>query len=109
MSSSTSPTTVVRVGRPLPEPLRLAKTDWRVLRPSSKSLRTSNPIRAIVDPIVAGIRSGEERGDGKDPISLAVSGKKAECTSLSHRIWLLTRSRDSWVTLQQLETFHLVR
>ena len=40
---------------------------------SAKSLRTTNPIRAIVDPIVANIKSGNERGDGKDLISLAVS------------------------------------
>ena len=41
---------------------------------SKKSLRTHNPIRAIVDPIVASsIKCGEERGDGKDQISLAVS------------------------------------
>lgn len=39
---------------------------------SAKSTRTKNPIRAIVDPIVANIKSGEERGDGKDAISLAV-------------------------------------
>ena len=45
---------------------------WRCVA-SQKSLRTINPIRAIVDPIVAhGIRSGEERGDGKEHISLAV-------------------------------------
>ena len=41
---------------------------------SSKSLRTHNPIRAIVDPIMANsIKCGKERGDGKDQISLAVS------------------------------------
>jgi tyrosine aminotransferase len=41
---------------------------------SEKSLRTINPIRAIVDPIVSkSIKSGAERGDGKDQISLAVS------------------------------------
>ena len=41
---------------------------------SKKSLRTHNPIRAIVDPIMASsIKSGVERGDGKDQISLAVS------------------------------------
>ena len=39
---------------------------------SSKSLRTKNPIRAIVDLIVSQVRSGAERGDGKDTISLAV-------------------------------------
>ena len=41
---------------------------------SQKSLRTHNPIRAIVDPIMAhSIKCGKERGDGKDQISLAVS------------------------------------
>lgn len=40
---------------------------------SRKALRTNNPIRCIVDPIVANIKSGDERGDGKDLISLAVS------------------------------------
>ena len=39
---------------------------------SKKSLRTKNPIRAIVDPIVSQVQSGAERGDGKDTISLAV-------------------------------------
>jgi hypothetical protein len=48
-------------------------SDW-VCPASQKSLRTTNPIRAIVDPIVAcsSLKSGEERGDGKDHISLAV-------------------------------------
>ena len=41
---------------------------------SRKSLRTHNPIRAIVDPIMShSIKCGKERGDGKDQISLAVS------------------------------------
>jgi hypothetical protein len=40
---------------------------------SAKSLRTINPIRAIVDPIAKNIQTGAERGDGKDLISLAVS------------------------------------
>ena len=39
---------------------------------SAKSLRTVNPIRAIVDPIVANVKQGWQRQDGKDPISLAV-------------------------------------
>ncbi len=43
---------------------------------SQKSLRTHNPIRAIVDPIMAhSVKCGKERGDGKDQISLAVSNK----------------------------------
>lgn len=46
---------------------------------SKKSMRTINPIRAIVDPIMAnGIQSGLARGDGKDHISLAVSGKQCQ-------------------------------
>lgn len=40
---------------------------------SAKSLRTSNPIRALVDPIVASsIKCGKLRGDYKDQISLAL-------------------------------------
>ena len=46
---------------------------WSTCPTSAKSLRTRNPIRAIVDPIVKNIQSGQERGDGKDHISLAVS------------------------------------
>lgn len=54
------------------EPAPKKAQDWKCT-PSKKSLRTTNPIRVIVDPIVAnGIQSGEERGDGKDPISLAL-------------------------------------
>lgn len=45
---------------------------WSVKPASQKSLRTQNPIRAIVDPIVKNIQSGAQRGDGKDHISLAV-------------------------------------
>lgn len=51
--------------------VKIEEKPW-VCPASSKSLRTTNPIRAIVDPIVANIKSGEERGDGKDIISLAV-------------------------------------
>jgi hypothetical protein len=47
-------------------------TSWGTLKPSAKSLRTVNPIRALIDPIGRTIQSGEARGDGKDPISLAV-------------------------------------
>lgn len=58
---------------------------------SAKSMRTTNPIRAIVDPIAANIQSGEERGDGKDLISLAVSNYNIifllDCT-LAKRAWL---------------------
>eukprot|EP00985_Skeletonema_marinoi_P007544 scaffold3316_cov94-Skeletonema_marinoi.AAC.27 len=45
---------------------------------SQKSLRTHNPIRAIVDPIMAhSIKCGKERGDGKDQISLALGDPTA--------------------------------
>ncbi|KAL9186669.1 hypothetical protein ACHAXT_005907 [Thalassiosira profunda] len=45
---------------------------------SRKSLRTHNPIRALVDPIMASsIESGKERGDGKDQISLALGDPTA--------------------------------
>lgn len=47
-------------------------SNWKILPASAKASRTSNPIRAIVDPIVRSIQTGEERGDGKDHISLAV-------------------------------------
>lgn len=57
--------------------------DWKCTA-SQKSLRTINPIRAIVDPIIAnGIKSGEERGDGKDHISLAVSAQTLHYILLS--------------------------
>jgi hypothetical protein len=45
---------------------------WGTLKPSAKSLRTVNPIRAIIEPIRQTIQSGQARGDGKDLISLAV-------------------------------------
>ena len=58
----------VDAGEPEPE-----EEAWTVPA-SSKSRRTHNPIRAVVDPIVASsVKSGRERGDGKDQISLAVS------------------------------------
>lgn len=52
-------------------------TSW-VCPPSTKCLRTYNPIRAIVDPVVSNsIKSGELRGDGKDQISLALGDPTA--------------------------------
>lgn len=87
---ASSPVSVVPLDAPHNEIEQLTLTEGRVsksnqsndnketeLEPwvcpaSAKSLRTTNPIRAIVDPIVANIQSGEERGDGKDLISLAV-------------------------------------
>lgn len=50
---------------------------WRILSPSAKSKRSVNPIRSIVDPIVANIQSGEARGDGKNHISLALGDPTA--------------------------------
>jgi len=44
---------------------------------SQKSLRTVNPIRATFEAIIAGIRTGDERGDGKDLISLAIGDPTA--------------------------------
>jgi hypothetical protein len=59
---------------PQSEPRRPTSYNDSWLCPASaKSLRTINPIRAIVDPIAKNIQTGTERGDGKDPISLAVS------------------------------------
>lgn len=51
---------------------QLEQEPW-VCPASAKSTRTINPIRAIVDPIAKQIKTGEQRGDGKDLISLAVS------------------------------------
>jgi hypothetical protein len=62
----------VKISIPLDDDTK-AKEEWQVLPPSAKSIRTLNPIRAIVDPIVANIMTGEERGDGKNHISLGVS------------------------------------
>ena len=50
-----------------------ARMDGWMCPASAKSIRTINPIRAIVDPIAKNIQTGEQRGDGKDLISLAVS------------------------------------
>jgi hypothetical protein len=61
---------------------------WGTLKPSAKSLRTLNPIRAFMEPIGKTIQSGEARGDGKDLISLAVrsfldrSIDRSECFTL---------------------------
>jgi hypothetical protein len=77
-----SPKSVVPGDAPheLVEPLQLDPTTENISKQagwvcpaSAKSGRTINPIRAIVDPIAKQIKSGTERGDGKDPISLAVS------------------------------------
>lgn len=83
LTNMSSPKLVGCAAQPFPDVPELLINDgtkdvvvddsWQCVA-SRKSLRTINPIRAIVDPIVAnGIQSGEERGDGKDHISLAVS------------------------------------
>jgi hypothetical protein len=64
-------------------------TSRQPLPASDKSIRTKNPIRAIVDPIVANVQSGRERGDGKDLISLAVR-------TLDHR----PRGRDTTIVAE---------
>jgi hypothetical protein len=78
-----SPTSVIANPNHVVDPIQLdgnhkkeekVVNEW-ICPPSAKSLRTKNPIRAIVDPIVQNIKMGSERGDGKDPISLAVRTK----------------------------------
>ena len=73
-----SPTSVVQEGTTeTMEPIFLTSSvasDWPTLVPSAKSERTKNPIRDIVDPIVASIQAASERKDKKELISLAVSG-----------------------------------
>jgi hypothetical protein len=83
---SSSPQLVGCAAQPFPEVPTLAIAKQAApegkCRASKKSLRTTNPIRAIVDPIVAnGIPSGEERGDGKDHISLAVRDLVQSCST----------------------------
>jgi len=71
LSASFPPTTITTAT------LQDNEVSW-VAPASRKSLRTHNPIRAIVDPIMANsIKSGEERGDGKDQISLALGDPTA--------------------------------
>ena len=80
MTPITSPRMVGMATEPFPE-FELqeltnnndASSKWNQVPASAKSQRTLNPIRAIVDPIVRNIQTGEQRGDGKGPISLAVS------------------------------------
>jgi hypothetical protein len=71
---NSSPTSVAIVGPrdSSVESLDLNTMGWGTLKPSAKSLRTVNPIRAIMEPIGKTIQSGEARGDGKDLITLAV-------------------------------------
>ena len=72
-----SPTSVVQNPDQIVEPIVLDEDEeeehaW-LCPASAKSNRTINPIRAIVDSIVADTKLGCQREDGKDPISLAVS------------------------------------
>lgn len=54
-----------------------SRQEW-VYPASKKAMRTTNPIRKIVDPIVASsVKCGKERGDGKDQISLALGDPSA--------------------------------
>ncbi|GKY91624.1 hypothetical protein MPSEU_000134300 [Mayamaea pseudoterrestris] len=77
-ATAISPNTVAGFGdSPEVFPLLPKQMQWTTRKASSKSIRTSNPIRAIVDPIVKSIRSGEERGDGKNHISLALGDPTA--------------------------------
>jgi hypothetical protein len=84
-SHANSPTSVVQKPHHIVEPIVLGKhqgeeNEW-ICPASAKSIRTRNPIRAIVDPIVANIKLGCQREDGKDPISLAVS------VLTDHQLW----------------------
>lgn len=65
-----SPASVIQTPTAVIPPIIQEEEAW-ICPPSEKSLRTTNPIRAIVDPIVASL-SGQERNDGKNHISLAV-------------------------------------
>ena len=73
------------------EPISLdERRPWKTRPMSEKAQRTTNPIRRIVDPIVANIQNGSERGDGKDHISLAVRFKYSLVHSCSSHRALLT-------------------
>lgn len=74
-ASAASPNTVAGFGEspevmsPLPKQII-----WATRQASAKSMRTTNPIRAIVDPITKSVVLGGIRCDGKSYISLAVGG-----------------------------------
>ena len=70
--------------QPTPEGTTTIMDKW-ICPASEKSIRTVNPIRAIVDPITKNIQTGEQRGDGNDLISLAVS-KHSWCPGNSLRL-----------------------
>lgn len=72
---------------------------WPTCSASTKSLRTTNPIRALVDPIFQSIQSGHDRGDHKDPISLAlgdptVGGDLPPCQVALDAVVQAVRSKD---------------
>lgn len=67
-----SPASVIQTPSTTTVPPLAEEEPWKCPA-SEKSLRTTNPIRAIVDPIVASLAGEKERDDGKDHISLAVS------------------------------------
>ena len=77
---SVSPTSVAQIAPIAVQPITLTPTRQQPLSCSScwscpaseKCMKTTNPIRAIVDPIAKTIQSGYKREDGKDHISLAV-------------------------------------
>jgi len=80
-SASSSPSIdyapLTSTSTPPPFSLEDYEDSW-VAPASQKSLRTFNPIRSIVDPIMAtSIKCGKERGDGKDQISLALGDPTA--------------------------------
>jgi tyrosine aminotransferase len=70
-----SPASVIQTPTAVIPPIIQEEEAW-ICPPSEKSLRTTNPIRAIVDPIVASL-SGQERNDGKNHISLALGDPTA--------------------------------
>jgi hypothetical protein len=54
---------------------------WKTMPASKKAQRTCNPIRAIMDPIMATAQTSRE--DGKSQISLAVSASHYKSRSLN--------------------------
>jgi hypothetical protein len=74
--ANSSPTSVVQKPHQIVEPIVLDKDkehgEW-ICPASVRANRTHNPIRAIVDSIVANTKLGCQREDGKNTISLAVS------------------------------------
>ncbi len=66
------------------------KDDSWLVPASKKSLRTHNPIRTIVDPIMTSSnKDGKGRGDGKDQISLAVRNFEEVSNVITAKIFFL--------------------